>query len=186
MINFKTSGRITLGLTGAVSSGKSAAAARFKKCGALVINADELAAKHFALNAEKIKKYFGTDDKKQIAACVFKNPASRKWLESLLHPAAIKEAKQIIKNAGQKIIVFDAPLLFEAGLGNSFDLTICIYAAYDIRLCRAAFAVADFKARDGAQLPLDFKAANADIVIYNEGAKKDLEAKISKVYKAIK
>ena len=173
--------KIILGLTGGVSSGKSTAAAAFKRAGALVICADILAAKYFGLKIKEIQKYFGTCDRAQIAAEVFTDAKKRKWLEELLHPLISKEAKKIIKTAEESVIVFDAPLLFETGLQNSFDLVLCIYADFKIRQKRAAFSAADFKKRDAAQMPFEEKTRRADFVIYNEGTKKDLEAKIIKL-----
>ena len=186
MINFRKSGKIVLGLTGGISSGKSTAAAAFKKAGARVICADTLSAKYFGLKIEEIQKYFGTCGRPQIAAQVFTDGKKRKWLEELLHPLISKEAKKIIKTAKERVIVFDVPLLFEAGLQNSFDLVLCIYASFEIRQKRTSFTRADFKRRDAAQMPLEDKAAAADIVIHSETAKKDLEAKVIKFCKAIK
>ena len=186
MINFRKNGKIVLGLTGGISSGKSTAAAAFKKAGALVICADDLAAKYFNLKIKEIQKYFGTCDKAQIAAQIFTDAKKREWLEELLHPLILKEAQRIIKTAKKRVIVFDVPLLFEAGLQNGFDLVLCIYASFKTRQNRTPFARADFKKRDAAQIPLEAKAAAADIVIFSESAKKDLETKIKKLYRTVK
>ena len=184
-MDFKTKGKIIIGLTGGLASGKTAAAGFFEDGGALVICSDTLAAKHFALNSDKIKKLFGTADKKEIAALVFKDARKRKQLEALLHPLITKEAAQIIKAAKNRVIVFDMPLLYEAGFGSSFDLTLCVYAAQTTRAARAlkkGISAADFKNRNAAQLPLEAKAQMADIVLYNEGTHAALRAKILKLY----
>jgi dephospho-CoA kinase len=185
MTNFKTRGKIIIGLTGGVSAGKSAAAVAFKKAGAFVVCADALAAKHTALLLPAVQKYFKTTDKKQIAARIFKSAAARKWLERMLHPPIIKDAAAMLRETSAKIAVFDAPLLYEAGLGGGFDLTVCISAAYETRGKRSKFTAADFKRREAAQMPPQLKAQKADIVILNEGTKKDLEAKISKLCSAL-
>ncbi|MDR0734318.1 MAG: dephospho-CoA kinase [Elusimicrobiota bacterium] len=186
MINFKARGKIVIGLTGGISAGKSLAAAAFRKAGAFVVCADALAAKHLDLQLPAVQKYFGTADKKQIAAQVFKNATKRKWLEHRLHPLIIKDAAAAFKKSAAKIVVFDAPLLYEAGLGRSFDLTVCINAAYKTRQKRSKLAMPDFKKREAAQMPLALKAQKADIVIFNEGTKKNLEAKILKLCSALK
>jgi dephospho-CoA kinase len=189
MTNFKARGKIVIGLTGGISAGKSVAAAAFRKAGAFVICADALAAEHLALQLPAVQKYFGTADKKKIAAQVFKSAAKRKWLERRLHPLIIKDAAATLKKSSAKVIVFDVPLLFEAGLQNSFDLVLCIYADTEVRRKRAAlsrFAAGDFDARDDAQMPLMQKAQKADIVIFNNGAKRDLAVKISKFYRSLK
>ncbi|MDR1941385.1 MAG: dephospho-CoA kinase [Endomicrobium sp.] len=189
MINFKTSGKIVVGLTGAMASGKSEASSIFKKAGAEVICADCLAAKYFNLTRVKIKNYFKTADKKLISKEVFQNAAKRKWLEKLLHPLILKEAAGIIKKTKNKIIVFDAPLLFEAGLQNAFDLTLCVYAEREESLERAlskGVGAEDFKRRCRAQIAPERKAQMADIVLYNNASRKDLENKIKKLYKSLK
>jgi len=178
--------KTVIALTGGISSGKSAAAAAFKKAGAFVICADNLAAKYFDANSAKIKKYFKTSNKKKIAQIIFKNAAKRKWLENLLHPLILEEARKQIKKSPAEIIVFEIPLLFEAGLQKSFDFVLCIYAGQQTRLKRTPFASADFKKRFLAQMPLEIKAQKSDFVIYNEGSQKELQQKITKLYKLIK
>ena len=185
MTNFKTRGKITIGLTGGISAGKSLASAAFRKAGAFVVCADALAAEHLAKQMPAVQKYFGTADKKQIAALVFKSAVKRKWLERKLHPPVIRDAAAALKKSAAKIAVFDAPLLCEAGLQNAFDLSVCINADYETRQKRSKLAAADFKKRDAAQMPPLCKAQKADIGIFNEGTKKDLEAKILKLCSAL-
>ncbi|MDR1684756.1 MAG: dephospho-CoA kinase [Elusimicrobiota bacterium] len=181
-MNLKQNGKIVIGLTGAVGSGKSAALKMFEALGAQTISADALAAEFFEQNKSQIAAKFNTRDKAQIAGEVFKNPAAKQWLQEMLHPLILERARQIIDKTDKKIIVFEAPLLVEAGLINAFDFTLCIYADYNLRERRANFTGADFKRRDAAQTPLAAKAQLCDAVVYNNGAKEDLEAKITKLW----
>ncbi|MDR0953605.1 MAG: dephospho-CoA kinase [Elusimicrobiota bacterium] len=187
-MNFKKKGKIVLGLTGGISAGKSVAAGIFKDLGAEVICADTLAAKNFVLLEEKIKSYFETADKKEIAFAVFMDPTKKKWLERVLHPLILKDALEIISRTKKKIVIFDLPLLFEAGLEGGFDLVLCIYADYNLRLKRALtrkMTAVDFKQRDAAQMLLEEKAQRANIVFYNNKTRKDLEEKLIKFYKLL-
>ncbi|MDR0646235.1 MAG: dephospho-CoA kinase [Elusimicrobiota bacterium] len=189
MTNFKTKDKIIIGLTGGIACGKSTAAQIFKKNGAEVICADALAAKYFNLIRDKIERYFKTSDKNKIALEVFKSVSKRKWLEKQIHPFILREAEDIIKTTKNNIVVFDAPLLFEAGLKNAFDLTLCVYAASEIRLKRSllkGIKDEDFKMRERAQTAQEQKAQTADIVLYNNASRKDLENKIKKLYKSLK
>lgn len=188
-MDFRREGKTVIGLTGGISGGKSTALEIFKELGAQTICADELSKKYFEVLKDKIRETFRSCDRAEIAERVFKDDVKRKWLENLLHPLILKEAEQTIDSADKAIIVFDLPLLFEAGLENCFDLTLCIYADDKIRLARAAakgFKEADFKARDFKQTPLWLKAQKADAVIYNNGGRKELKDKIERFFNILK
>lgn len=184
-MNFRKEGALVIGLSGGIASGKSTALEIFKNLGAEVICSDILAAQNFALLKDKIEAYFNTTDKAQIAGKIFKNAQDKKWLEKLLHPLVLKEAQEKIKQTSKKIIVFDIPLLFECGLEESFDFTLCLYTDFNIRLKRALarkMTKEDFLNRDKAQLPLEEKAQRANLVIFNNSNRKDLEEKIEKLF----
>lgn len=186
LVNFRTEGKIVLGLTGALASGKSTAAEAFKKAGAEVICSDAMAAKYFDLNKDKIKSFFFTLDKKEIAEMIFNDRRQKRWLEQLLHPLILQEAKEIMAKTDKKIIVFDMPILFEQGFKDSFDYIICIYADLAQRVKRAAakgIPLQDFKPRESAQLPLVFKAQKSDFVLFNNSEPKELEDKVLKICK---
>ena len=185
MTDFRVKGKKVIGLSGSIASGKSAAADIFRHLGADVVSADELSSKFYLAMLPQIEKHFNTQDKKAVAAAVFADENERKWLESLLHPLVFDEAFKIIKKSKKQIVVFDVPLLFETGLKNSFDLTLCICASYDIRLKRAikrGMEEADFKRRDFSQMPQKEKIKLADYCFYNDKTPKDLEVKIKKFY----
>lgn len=186
-MDFKRGKKIVLGLTGSIASGKSTAADIFRTLGACVICSDTLAKKHYALLEDKICAYFASADKKEIADKMFKNPVQKKWLEDILHPPVLKEARDMIDTCKERIIVFDIPLLFECGFEDSFDLTLCVYTDYDLRKKRALhkFSAQDFVQRDNNQIPLEKKAQRADIVFYNNSNYRDLEEKIKKFYKLL-
>lgn len=188
-MNFRKRGSLVIGLSGGIASGKSTALKIFEKLGAEVVCSDTLAAQNFTLLKDKIQTYFKTEDKAEIASKIFKNAQDKKWLEKLLHPLVLKEAQAKIKQSRKKIIVFDIPLLFECGLEDSFDLTLCIYGDFDIRLKRAIarkMTKEDFINRDKAQLALEKKAQRANLVIFNNSNRKDLEEKIEKLFLILK
>lgn len=184
-MNFKKEGSFVIGLSGGIASGKSTALKIFEKLGAEVICSDTLAAKNFVLLKDKIEAYFKTTDKAQIAGKIFKNAQDKKWLEKLLHPLVLQEALLQIKKSKKKIIIFDIPLLFECGLEDSFDLTLCIYSDFNIRMKRAfarKMTKTDFANRDKAQMLLEEKAQKANLVIFNNTTRKDLQEKIEKLF----
>ena len=188
-LNFRQEGKTVIGLSGAIASGKTAALEEFAALGAETICADKLAAKHRTALKEKLKLTFGTEDKKHLAQIILEDKEKLKQLENMLHPLVLKEAKEIIKNTSKKIIVFAVPLLFEKGLEDSFDLTICIYSSYRKRLKRAILrgtSESYFNWCEQTQLPMAEKAERADIIIFNEGPRVNLKDKIKHLFDNLK
>ncbi len=188
-MNFRKEGSVVIGLSGGIASGKSTVLKIFEELGAKVICSDTLAAYNFDLLKDKIREYFDTDKKEQIAEKIFQNAQDKKWLEKLLHPLVLKEAESEIKQSTKKIIVFDIPLLFECGLENSFDFTLCVYTDFDIRLKRALtckMTKKDFINRDKAQISLEEKAQRADLVVFNNSTRRNLQEKIEKLFLILK
>lgn len=188
-MDFRIKGKKVIGLTGGISSGKSTVLEIFGELGAETICADNLGRKYFEILKDRIAETFNTADRAKIASLIFKDDAKRKWLENLLHPMIISQAQEIIKNTDKAIIVFDLPLLFEAGFEGGFDLTICVWADDKIRLARAlakGFEREDFKRRDLKQYGLELKADKADIVICNNGDRKTLKEKTVRIFNIIK
>lgn len=188
-MDFRIKGKKVIGLTGGISSGKSTVLEILGGLGAETICADNLGRKYFEILKDRIAETFNTADRAKIASLIFKDDAKRKWLENLLHPMIISQAQEIIKNTDKAIIVFDLPLLFEAGLEGRFDLTICVWADDKVRLARAlakGFEREDFKRRDLKQYGLELKADKADIVICNNGDRKTLKEKTVRIFNIIK
>lgn len=191
----KIKGKIIIGLTGTVCSGKSAALGAFRECGAFCVSTDALAKEVLTSGAcyNRILRKFsprvflkdGSIDRKKLAEAVFSDKAKRKRLEKILHPEILKQTLSLIEKSHEKLIVVEVPLLFETGLGNCFDFTLCVDAPAKLRKRRAAgrgWGAGELKARSAAQLPADEKAERADIVLANGGSFKELKAKVKKIY----
>ena len=135
---FTGRGRVVIGLTGPIASGKSLALKCFQEEGAFTVSADSVSGELLTTPAiyHTISEKFGSDkiltngllDKKKLAAEVFNSPAKRKWLESLLHPQILGRIHSLITRSNKKISVVEAPLLFEAGLEECFTFTVCLAA----------------------------------------------------------
>jgi dephospho-CoA kinase len=118
-----------LGLTGGIGSGKSTVSAMFAARGAVVIDADAIsrattAAGGSALPA--IAAAFGPGlidasgalDRAAMRALVFQDASNRARLEAIIHPLVAQETGRRARQAmaqGHALIVFDVPLLVEAG-----------------------------------------------------------------------
>ncbi len=188
-MNFKTEHKLTIGLTGGMLCGKSAALALFAKCGALTLSCDELAREISARPAVRaqIGALFGFSDKRALAQKVFAEPPARKSLENLLHPLILREAALHLSARPHPVRVVEAPLLFECDLQDGFDLTVCVTAPEENLLERAqkrGIDRDDFLKRSKAQFSQTEKARRADICLHNGASLSELEGKISSLCRA--
>lgn len=188
---FERRGRVVLGLTGPIASGKSLALKCFGAEGAFTVSADTVSGELLTTPAiyHTILRKFGSDkiltngllDKNKLAAEVFNSPAKRKWLEGLLHPQILKRIRSLINRSNKKISVVEAPLLFEAGLAECFTFTVCLAAPgrmLEERALKRGWSRAQYAGRVKAQLPAEEKYARADIRLENSGSPAELGAKI--------
>ncbi|CAG2093619.1 dephospho-CoA kinase [Xanthomonas euroxanthea] len=114
-----------VGLTGGIASGKSALAAEFEKLGVPVIDADIVARQVVAPGPilDAIVGRFGTAillpdgtlDRPALRQIVFADPAQRKALEAITHPAIRAELQRAALAALGPYTVVAIPLLTEAG-----------------------------------------------------------------------
>lgn len=178
------SARWVLGLTGGIASGKSTVAALFAELGAEVIDLDQLAREVVAPGTPLLAKVLqrfgpglrlpdGSLDRRALRALVFADPARRRELEALLHPAiATRTAERIAASAAPYQIVVN-PLLAESGARGRYQRVLVIDAPESLQRARLA-------ARDGssaaeiarilaAQSPRAARLALADDTIRNDG-----------------
>lgn len=124
-----------LGLTGGIATGKSAVAEHMRKLGAVIVDADEIS---HALTApggaalDEIRRVFGPEvfgpdgalDRRALGDIVFKDAASRRALEGIIHPAVQREMLRqvdIAAQEGARVAVLNVPLLFECGMDALCD-----------------------------------------------------------------
>jgi dephospho-CoA kinase len=120
---------LRIGLTGGIGSGKSTVSQMLHARGAAVIDADAIARSlttPHGLAMPAIAHTFGADfitaegslDRERMRAHVFSQPEAKQALESLIHPLVTLETQrqaQLATEAGHLTLVFDVPLLVEAG-----------------------------------------------------------------------
>ena len=103
----------------------------------------------------------------------------------------MEEFKKIKENTPKNdIIIFDIPLLFEAGMDKMCVTVILVYADREMQIER-------IKARDGvsrelaekiidAQMSLEDKKEKSDIHIENNGTQEELKKKVEDIYRKLK
>ncbi|HPM43158.1 MAG TPA: dephospho-CoA kinase [Candidatus Omnitrophota bacterium] len=190
-----------VGLTGSFGTGKTFVASIFRSLGAKVIDADKLAKdsikKGTAVYREVVKEFGnsilssdGSIDRKRLAADVFSNDARRAILEKIVHPAVIRSIMDGMAKAKlSDVVVIDAPLLIEAGLGEIVDLMVVVKSSHkkQVERCMKKFGMdkRDVESRIACQIPLNNKILMADFVIDNDGTMSGTRKQTRKVWRQI-
>ncbi len=187
-------------LTGGIGCGKSTVAQMFRALGATVIDADRLAREVVAKGQPALRaleqafgrgilREDGTLDRPGLGRQVFRDEAARKKLEEIVHPKvqALFETRRLEAEAqGATLVVYDVPLLFETGRQTRFETVLVVYVDPATQrqrvMTRGGLSLDEAESRIRAQMPLEDKAARADIVIDNEGSLDQTRAQVEKVY----
>jgi dephospho-CoA kinase len=190
---------LLVGLTGGIGAGKSTVARMFADRGAVVVDADELAARALDPGTptyERVCELFGDQvvlpdgrlDRKAIAQRTFREPETRKALESIVHPEVFRGLTEIVERhrPSDRVVVFDVPLLVETGFQDAVDVVVVVTADRDERIRRVARARgmtdAEARARIAAQADVGRQEAVAHVVIRNDGDRAALERAVDGVW----
>ena len=172
---------LKIGLTGGIGSGKSTVAYIFEVLGIPVYYADGAAKKLMTENEElkaSIISAFGRDaytngnlNREYIAAQVFNNDKKIELLNSLVHPATIKDAAEWIKIQNAPYVIKEAALIFESRSNKELDYVIGVRSPLAIRIQRAMdrdhISADEVKARIDKQMDEELKLQLCDYVIVN-------------------
>ncbi len=189
-----------IGLTGGMACGKSAAAEAFRAEGFESIDTDELV-REILRDDPRVKEALlsrygvavmtseGEVDRKALAKIVFASSADLAWLESLLHPEVDRLWRERVSAEPERNWVIQVPLLFEAGMEDGFQATVCVAASPGVRRERIrARGMSDVEAasRDARQFPLEKKMDLADHVIINDGSRRFLREQVRELVRILK
>ena len=176
-----------IGLSGGIASGKSSVANILEKCGAVVVDADLLAREVVAPGEpayHDITEAFGTTvlrpdgtlDRTALGKLVFADVAARKVLERITHPRIAERAARRIEEERQRetnVLFYVVPLLIEAGLVSTVDEVWLVSVDKEVQINRLmkrdAIPREEALRKIAAQMPLQEKAAYADVIIDNNG-----------------
>lgn len=174
-----------IGLTGGIGSGKSSVARVLVECGAVLVDTDAIARAltlpgGAAITA--IAETFGDGmitadgalDRDRMREQVFADPGAKARLEGILHPMIGAEATRQAAAAGERIVVFDVPLLAESSRWRQRVDRILVVDCHEDTQCRRVMArsgwtEAAVRAVIAQQARRDTRRALADAVIFNDG-----------------
>lgn len=189
-----------IGLTGGIASGKSTVARILERLGAVIINADKLAREtvapgepaYFAIVAEFGEGILNSDrtlDRQAIGKIVFADPAARRRLERITHPAIAHLAEKklaALREAGTPVVIYMAPLLIEAGVTSRVDEVWVVYVDQETQVARLmqrdGISHTEALQRLAAQMPMTEKCAYGKVVIENRGTPEELERQVRDIW----
>lgn len=140
-----------MALTGGIASGKSTVARRLAEHGAVVVDADQVARDVVAPGEPALAAIAdafgpgvlapdGSLDRAALGAIVFGDDEKRRALNAITHPAVGKRSRALFDAAAaadpDAIVVYDIPLLVEAGRHDEFDLVVVVHASEETRIAR--------------------------------------------------
>ncbi len=199
--SFMSADKLILGITGNIASGKSAVARMFAAHGAALIDADHLAREIVAPGhpvLQQLVKRFGSEvlcengelDRERLGQIIFADKRAREDLNGITHPAigklATERLRQLKATPGIPLVVYEAPLLFEAGAEGRVDqvLVVKIDPAVQLQrlMARDGFAETAARQRIATQMPQEEKLARADYVIDNSKSIAALQLRVDELW----
>lgn len=176
-------------LSGGIASGKSTIAKRLSELGAVHLDADQFAQDAVmpgSTGLSKITEHFGTQiltaegalDRGALGEIVFANAKELAALNSIVHPevrhlvdARLREIEALHPDA---VVIYDVPLLVEAGVEMDWDLVVIAEAPESVRMQRLinirGMSGDEAAKRIANQASDDERRAIADVVIDTGGS----------------
>lgn len=182
-----------VGLTGQTGAGKSTVSARLAARGCAVIDCDAVTRDPALYSGEclaELQKAFGRDimrpdgtlDRRLLARCAFADSDTTQTLNRITHPVIFSRLRAEIaarKAAGARVIVLDAPTLFEAGAERLCRRVVSVLADRAVRkariLQRDGITGEEAERRMRAQQADGFYASRSDYVLDNTASVTDAD-----------
>ncbi len=184
-----------IGLTGQTGAGKSSVSKIIRSQGITVIDCDavsrEVVANEKGCLADMALEFSiailnmdGTLNRKRLAEIVFGDSKKLERLNALIFPyirSYLKDKLELLEAQGERVVVLDAPTLFESGIDADCDSVISVIAPEALRLNRIVVRdhLTDEEARRriAAQHKDSFYTTRSQIVIINDKDEQELHVK---------
>ena len=194
---------LSVALTGNIGAGKTTVAELFRSWGATIIDADQLVRDAQAPGQPALRQIVerfgpqllrpdGTLDRPALRGLVLSDPEALADLNAIMHPEVHRRRRELLRAAkaqGDRIVISDIPLLFEAADPVEFDAVVLVDAPEGIRRARLlqsrSLPPADIDRLISAQLPSAAKRRRSDYIIENEGDRLALERSAASVWQAL-
>lgn len=173
---------LKVGLTGGIGSGKTTVARIFEVLGIPVYYADD-AAKRLMNEDPELKQAIisqfgdlvypeGKLDRKAMASLVFGNKEKLELLNSLVHPATIRDGDKWGLQHATSYVIREAALIFESGVFKTLDFVIGVSAPSELRIRRVTerdrINEEDVVKRMNNQWDEEMKMSRCDFLLFND------------------
>ena len=200
-------GVFVVGLTGQTGAGKSTVSKVFADNGFAIIDADRIArivVEKGTPCLDEISDFFGEEilredgslDRRALAAIVFSDKTKLETLNTIIYPYITGEILRQIRShseQGEKLILLDAPTLFESRADDFCEIIISVLADPEIResriTVRDGLTQEEAQKRMNSQLDEEFFRSHSDYIISNNGSletvtgiSKEVSDKIRELY----
>jgi dephospho-CoA kinase len=173
---------LRIGLTGGIGSGKSTVARIFNVLGVPVYNADEASKKLMSEDPDlknKIVAAFGDNsynngllNRKFLSDQVFHDRKKLDLLNSIVHPATLKDVSAWLEKQNAPYIIKEAALIFESGSQKMLDFVIGVQSPLAWRIARTMrrdhSTSEEVEARIHLQMDEEKKMQLCDFIIVND------------------
>jgi len=177
----------------------------FEGLGAWIVDADKVG--HEVLGSsnsayQEIVHCFGDEildssgeiDRKQLGALVFADAEKLRALNSIVHPRIIAQVDHLATEYAaahpETVVLVDAALIFEAGIGGSFRKVIVAWCRpqqqMERLMAKTGFTLEEAERRIAAQMPPEEKRKRADFVIDCSGTLAETQAQVEELFPKLK
>lgn len=173
---------LRIGITGGIGSGKSTVSNIFSVLGIPVYDSDSASKRLMEEDTElkkKIIQSFGEEsyskgnlNRKYLSEQVFTDQKKIELLNSIVHPATIKDAEEWMIKQKAPYTIKEAALIFESGSNKLLDLVIGVSSPLPLRIERTIqrgnISKEQVKARIKLQMNEEEKMRLCNYVIFND------------------
>jgi len=191
---------LIIGLTGGVGSGKSTVAKMFQELGIDIIDTDVIAREVTTPESKSlvaIQSHFGrtilnSDNSLNRSALrneIFNHPEKKEWLENLLHPVILDEAKKQTLKVSSPYCILIIPLLFETQNLNLIDRILVVDTSKELQIERTMKR--DGCSRDlvlkmiASQIPRQTRLKGANDIILNNDYFRQLQSQVLRLHEKL-
>ncbi len=191
---------LVVGLTGSIGMGKSTVAARFRRHGVAVCDADaEVHKLYEGAAVPAIEAAFpgtthaGKVDRQKLAQALIANPAGFARLEAIVHPLVFAAERAFLyaeAAKGAAMAVLEIPLLLETGGESRVDVVVVASAPADKQrervLQRPNMTPEKLDQVLARQMPDAEKRARADFIVDTGGTLAETDAQVDNMVELLK
>ncbi|MBF7137496.1 dephospho-CoA kinase [Pediococcus pentosaceus] len=186
---------VIVGLTGGIAMGKTTISQFLKSKAIPVVDADQIAHEILTVDEVKVKLMdtFGESildknqniDRRKLGPIVFNDQRQLEKLNIIVQPYIRTEiVRQLDTFSASKVVVLDAPVLFEQEYEKMADYLMVIKTSAQIQverlMQRDSLNEIDAQKRIQAQMPIEEKVKKADIVIDTSGTIEETRSQVVK------